>query len=156
MHCDIWKNKGKEDSPSPEQWKTVFSDLRAWLGPVYTAISGGEALLKPFTIDLVAHSSSIGLFLEILTHGYWDDQSKIERLALANPWRVTISLDGMGETHSKVRGRDNFFEKSCHVLSPHIRATALQAVGHSMDRRDAFNGCIGRFLLMPGRRTRSS
>src|SRR5947199_10768334 len=70
VHCDIWKNKGKEDSPSPEQWKTVLSDLRAWLGPVYTALSGGEALLKPFTIDLLAHSSSIVLVLDILPPRY--------------------------------------------------------------------------------------
>jgi len=112
VHCDIWKNRGKEDSPTPEQWKTVLSDLRTWLGPVQVTITGGEALLKPFATDLVAHASSLGLFLEILTHGYWDDQARIERLALANPWRITISLDGLGKTHSKVRGRENFFEKT--------------------------------------------
>src|SRR3954447_22339123 len=90
VHCDIWKNKGKEDSPTPEQWKKVLSDLRAWLGPVHVVFSGGEALLRPYATDLVAHGSSIGLFIEILTHGYWDDQSKIEKLALAKPWRVTV------------------------------------------------------------------
>ena len=116
VHCDIWKNKGKEDSPTPDQWKKVLSDLRSWLGTVHVVFSGGEALLRPYTIDLVAHGSSIGLFQEILTHGYWDDQSKIEKLAMANPWRVTVSLDGMSETHSKIRGRDNFFEKTSKTI----------------------------------------
>jgi MoaA/NifB/PqqE/SkfB family radical SAM enzyme len=116
VHCDIWKNRGKEDSPTPEQWKTVMTGLRRWLGPVQVTISGGEALLKPYTPDLVAHASSLGLFLEILTHGYWDDQSKIERLALARPWKVTISLDGIGETHSKIRGRDKFWEKTSTTI----------------------------------------
>ena len=69
VHCDIWKNKGKEDSPGLDGWKTVLSDLRSWLGPVHVAFSGGEALLRPYTIDLVAHGSRIGLFQEILTHG---------------------------------------------------------------------------------------
>ncbi len=112
VHCDIWKNRGKEDSPTVDQWKTFVSDLRKWLGPVQVVFSGGEALLKPFTIELLAHASSIGLFLEILTHGYWDDQSKIEEMVLAQPWTVTISVDGIGELHTKIRRRDKFWEKT--------------------------------------------
>ncbi len=116
VHCDIWKNKGREDSPTADQWKAALTDLRRWLGPVHVCLTGGEALLKPFTLDLVAHGSRSGLFLEILTHGYWDDQSKIEQLALANPWRVTISLDGLGDTHTRIRGRERFFEKTSATL----------------------------------------
>ena len=110
MHCDIWKNRGKEDLPTVDQWKTVLRDLRRWLGPVHVVLTGGEALLMPFATDLVAYGSSIGLLIEHLTHGYWLDQSRIERLALANPWRVTISLDGIGEVHDAVRRRDQFFD----------------------------------------------
>lgn len=112
IHCDIWKNRGQEDSPSPDQWRTALSDVRQWLGPVHVFFTGGEALLKPMTIDLVAYASSIGLFVEVLSHGYWHDQSRIEKVALARPWRVTVSLDGIGDVHSRIRGRDLFFEKT--------------------------------------------
>lgn len=111
LHCDIWKNKFKENL-TLEDWKTVFTDLRKWLGPVHVCISGGEALMKPFAVDLVRHASGLGLFLEILTHGYWEDQGKIQRLALANPWKITISMDGLGDTHTKVRGQPNFWERT--------------------------------------------
>ncbi|MEN6535175.1 MAG: radical SAM protein [Bryobacteraceae bacterium] len=116
-HCDIWKNRGKEDSPSEEQYKLVLSDLRRWLGPVKVTLSGGEALLKPYTPELVRHASALGLFVEVLTHGYWEDQTRIEALALAKPWRVTVSLDGMGETHSKIRGREQFFETTMRTIA---------------------------------------
>jgi len=116
VHCDIWRNRGREDSPTFDQWKKVLSDLRRWLGPVQVTLTGGEALLKPFAVDLVGHGSSIGLFMEHLTHGYWDDQSKIGKLALARPWRVTISLDGLGETHTRIRGREKFFEKTTNTI----------------------------------------
>jgi MoaA/NifB/PqqE/SkfB family radical SAM enzyme len=112
IHCDIWKNRGKEDSRSLEQWQTVMADLRHWLGPVPVVFTGGEALLKPLTIDLVSYASALGLFVELLTHGFWDEQTMIGKLALARPARITISLDGLGETHNKIRGRDNFFEKT--------------------------------------------
>lgn len=116
VHCDIWKNRGRDDSPAPDQWKTLLTDLRSWLGPVEVGLTGGEALLKPFAPELVAHASTIGLNAEVLTHGYWDDQSKIEKLALARPWRVTVSVDGLGETHTKIRGRQGFFEKTERTL----------------------------------------
>jgi MoaA/NifB/PqqE/SkfB family radical SAM enzyme len=90
----------------------VLHDLRAWLGPVHVVITGGEALLKAYTIDLVEYASSIGLFVELLSHGFWKDQEKIEKLARARPSRVTISFDGIGATHSLIRGRDGFFEKT--------------------------------------------
>jgi MoaA/NifB/PqqE/SkfB family radical SAM enzyme len=116
VHCDIWKNRGKEDSPSVDQWQQTLRDLRRWLGPVQVTFTGGEALLKSYATDLVAYASSLGLFVEHLTHGYWDDQSKIERLALARPWRVTISVDGVGETHTRIRGREKFFEKTSTTI----------------------------------------
>jgi len=129
VHCDIWKNKGKDDTPTVEQYKAVLSDLRSWLGPVHVFFSGGEALLRPYTTDLAAHASAVGLFAEVLTHGYWDDQSRIEKLALANPGRITVSLDGIGETHTIVRGRENFFEKTTRTLDTLKRVRAEKGLG---------------------------
>jgi MoaA/NifB/PqqE/SkfB family radical SAM enzyme len=116
VHCDIWKNKGKDETPTLQQYQTALSGLRRWLGPVPVCFTGGEALLRADTVDVVAHSAAIGLNTEILTHGYWDDQTRIEKLARANPNRVTVSLDGIGETHTKIRGRDKFFEKTSRTL----------------------------------------
>jgi MoaA/NifB/PqqE/SkfB family radical SAM enzyme len=83
---------------------------------VQVSFSGGEALIKPYAPELVAHGSGIGLFQEILTHGYWEDQHKIERLALANPWRITVSLDGIGDTHTLVRGHPKFWERTSRSI----------------------------------------
>jgi MoaA/NifB/PqqE/SkfB family radical SAM enzyme len=82
--------------------------------PVF--FSGGEALIQKYMTEVLAHASSIGLYAEILTHGYWEDQQKIERVALADPGRVTVSLDGIGDAHSVIRGRHDFFEKTTRTL----------------------------------------
>ncbi len=112
VHCNIWHNKGKEDPPTPEQLQDALTDLRGWLGPAHVCLTGGEALLRPYATDLVAHGSRIGLLMELLTHGWWKDQSRIEALARARPWRVTLSFDGVGATHDTVRGREGFFERT--------------------------------------------
>jgi MoaA/NifB/PqqE/SkfB family radical SAM enzyme len=116
IHCDIWKNKGPEESPGLEGWKTVLTDLRNWLGPVHVVISGGEALMRPYAVDLVEYGSQIGLFVELLSNGFWDDQVKFERIARAKPGRVTISFDGIGPAHNLIRGRDNFFDKTTRCI----------------------------------------
>ena len=121
IHCDIWKNRGKEDRPSQEQWKTLLEDLRLWLGPVQVVFSGGEALLNRSTIELVRYASSIKLFVELLTHGFWEDQKKIEMLAAARPSRVTISLDGVGSVHNIVRGREGFFDRTEKTIQTLLR-----------------------------------
>lgn len=112
VHCDIWENHGPEEALKVEQWLALLSDLRRWLGPVQVTFTGGEALLRPFTIELVRHAVNIGLLVEVLTNGYWSNQERIEQLAATNPWRITVSLDGIGATHSLIRGRKDFFEKT--------------------------------------------
>ena len=102
---------GAEDYRGAERIKATLSDLRTWLGPIQITFTGGEALLKPYTIGLVEYGVSLGLEIEVLTHRYWKDQSKIEKLALARPWRVTISFDGLDAVHNKIRGRDDFLCK---------------------------------------------
>ncbi len=132
VHCDIWKNHGREDSPSAEQWLRVLRDLRAWLGPVMVTISGGEALMKPFAVDLVKQGGEMGLAMELLTHGYWADQRRIEALAAANPFRITISLDGVGELHNVVRGKERFWDFTYATLMNLKRLRAERGLGYAV------------------------
>lgn len=129
IHCDIWKNRGPEQRPTRAHWQTLLSDLRRWLGPVKVVMTGGEALLNPDSLELVAHGSSIGLSIEVLSHGFWKDQSMMEKLALARPWRITISFDGVGAAHDRIRGRENFgatTETSILTLSKIRRERSLR------------------------------
>jgi len=130
VHCDIWKNRGKEDVLTLDEWKKVLTELRRWLGPVQVTFTGGEALLYNDAIDVIGYGSSIGLAVEVLSHGYWDDQTRIENLALANPWRVTISLDGVGSAHTTVRGREKFFEKTTATLDTLRRMRRQHRLGY--------------------------
>ena len=125
VHCDIWKNKGREDVLDVAQWKACLSELADWLGPVQVTLTGGEALLQRFTPELVAHGVSQGLAIELLTHGYWSDHARLRQAALANPWRITMSLDAIGETHSKVRGRAKFWQKA-HASMQMLKAVRAE------------------------------
>jgi MoaA/NifB/PqqE/SkfB family radical SAM enzyme len=130
VHCDIWKNRGKENAPSVDQWKAMMRDLRRWLGPVHVVFTGGEALLMPFAPQVVSYASSLGLLVEHLTHGFWLDQTRIEKMAMGNPWRVTISCDGIGATHDKIRGRDGFFNATNTTIQTLLRLRREHKLGY--------------------------
>lgn len=157
VHCDMWKTRAREDSPSQQQWESTLTQLREWLGPVHVLITGGEALMRSYTVDLVAHGSRIGLWMELLTHGCWEDQTKIERLALARPGRVTISLDGIGELHDVVRGRARFFERTSKSIETLKRMRQEHGLGYEIrlknvimrhNLEDTLN--VARFATQPG------
>jgi MoaA/NifB/PqqE/SkfB family radical SAM enzyme len=132
VHCDIWKNRGKENMPSALEWKDTMRDLRRWLGPVHTVFTGGEALLIPFAAEVVSYAASQGLLVEHLTHGFWLDQSRIEKMAMGNPWRVTISCDGIGATHDKVRGREHFFDAVETTIETLLRLRRQHKLGYTI------------------------
>src|SRR5882762_3508815 len=132
VHCDIWKNKGKDDTPTVDQYKATLTETHEWMGPMHVFFSGGEALLRPYVPELLEHAADVGLYAEVLTHGYWDDQTRIEKVALANPSRVTVSLDGIGETHTIIRGKDKFFEKTTRTLETLKRIRAEQKLGYAI------------------------
>jgi MoaA/NifB/PqqE/SkfB family radical SAM enzyme len=132
VHCDIWKNRGKESTPSIDDWKITMWDLRRWLGPVPVVFTGGEALLMPFAPEVISYASSVGLLVEHLTHGYWLDQTRVERMALGRPWRVTISCDGIGATHDKIRGRDHFFDAVETTIQTLLRLRRQHNLGYTI------------------------
>ncbi len=132
LHCDIWKNTGKEETPPLDVLKGAVREIRDWLGPVQVTFTGGEALLKPYTPELVGYASSLGLMVELLTHGYWEDQSRIEALALARPSRVTISFDGLGSVHDRVRGREGFFARTARTIDTLRRMRSEHNLGYSI------------------------
>ena len=132
LHCDIWKNTGSEKTPSLDILKGAVQEIRNWLGPVQITFTGGEALLKPYTPDLVRYASSLGLTVELLTHGYWEDQSRIQALAEARPSRVTISFDGVGSVHDTVRGREGFFARTARTIETLRRLRTEQDLRYSI------------------------
>lgn len=157
LHCDIWKNKGKEDGPSQEQWSAALKDLRDWLGPVHVCLTGGEALLRPYTVDLMEYGSRLGLLMELLTHGYWKDQTRIEAVARTRPWRITLSVDGIGDTHDRVRGRDDFFERTSNTIETLKRVRAEEGLDFSIRLKTVVMshnlhnlGAVAEYATQPG------
>ena len=84
VHCDIWKNRGKEDSSHAGAVGGALADSAAG-SDRSTSDHRGRGAPRALHARRRAPRVRLGLLMEDLTHGYWNDQTRIEGLARANP-----------------------------------------------------------------------
>lgn len=82
--------------------------------PEVVSATGGEPLLEFETVKQIARAlSEYGGELELVTNAYLLDEAKIDELSSINKnLSFQISIDGLEETHNKIRGNDLAFEKA--------------------------------------------
>jgi Fe-coproporphyrin III synthase len=108
-HC--YANAGtaaREPELSTAEGRALLDDLSAFGTPV-VLFSGGEPLARPDLVELVAHAVRNGLRAVISTNGTLIREAEADRLRDAGVAYVGISLDGVGETNDRFRGREGAF-----------------------------------------------
>lgn len=111
-HC--YAISGDVDFPgelSTEQVFGVMDDLRAFRVPVLI-LSGGEPLLRPDIFEISRRAKDLGFYVGLSSNGTLIDEANIGRIRDIGYDYVGISLDGLGETHDRFRGRDGAFQES--------------------------------------------
>ena len=89
----------------------VMDDLKAARVPVLI-LSGGEPLLRPDIFDISRRAKSMGFYVGLSSNGALIDEAMIERIAPIGYDYVGISLDGIGATHDRFRGKQGAFADS--------------------------------------------
>lgn len=123
--CRIWENK-KSDDITVEQLKKglsngLFSDV------TNIGFNGGEPTLRKDLSELVQVAVDSlpklkGVSLITNAYNYKDVISQIEKIgvitkASGKHFELMVSLDGYGEIHDRVRGKDRNFERAQHVIA---------------------------------------
>jgi len=141
LHCDVWKQASCiEEELSTEEWKQTLASIRRWLGPTHVCLTGGEVLLRPDALDLLACAVGQGHVVQFLTNGYAVTNAVAERIMGIDPDTVAVSLDAMDpELYDRLRGRAGFFERA---------AAAIRALVHHHQRLGAAGKIIVKTVLM--------
>jgi len=91
--------------------KTVLDDLATFKVPA-VLFSGGEPLVRPDLLDLIAYAVGKGLRVTLSTNGTLIDEAVAAQLKANHLTYVGISLDGIGATNDLFRGVDGAFERA--------------------------------------------
>ncbi len=86
------------------------------------ALTGGEATMHPRFIDIAMRFLQKGFDVTVLTNGY---NEKIIKAFLEKSqnykYTIKVSLDGTGEIHNLIRGRDDVYNRVCNTLNEIIK-----------------------------------
>lgn len=112
VHC--YSDSDFRNYPGELNWdemRAVVDDL-ADFGVPALLLSGGEPLMHPHFFDLAHYARSKELRLTLSTNGTLITPAVAGSLKEIGFSYVGISLDGIGETHDKFRGRTGAFDKA--------------------------------------------
>ncbi len=89
----------------------VMDDLERFRVPVLI-LSGGEPLLRPDIFEISHRAKSMGFYVGLSSNGALIDRSNIDAIAGVGYDYVGVSLDGIGATHDRFRGKSGAFDAS--------------------------------------------
>ena len=104
----------REDLSTQEAIRLL--DEMAECGVRIVIFSGGEPLMRPDLLELLAHASQIGIAPQLSTNGVFIDEAMAARLAAAGVAYVGISIDGLREFNDAYRGMEGGYEAACRGL----------------------------------------
>ena len=87
----------------------VMDDLKAFGVPVLI-LSGGEPLMRRDIFAISARAKELGFYVGLSTNGTLIDDAFADRIRDAGYDYVGVSLDGIGATHDRFRGKPGAFE----------------------------------------------
>ncbi|RTL71471.1 MAG: heme d1 biosynthesis radical SAM protein NirJ [Hyphomicrobiales bacterium] len=115
-HC--YSISGDVDFPGELSTAEVFSvmdDLKEARVPVLI-LSGGEPLLRADIYEISRRAKERGFYVGLSSNGALIDAGNIAKIAAIGYDYIGISLDGIGATHDRFRGKPGAFEASLQGL----------------------------------------
>jgi hypothetical protein len=79
------------------------------------SLSGGEPLTYAPLVPLIDHAHAIGFRVTMITNGLFAPKRMDDVVSRLDG--VAISFDGLAETHNRIRGREDAFERSSAALA---------------------------------------
>lgn len=119
-HCgsDCFAASKDVDMPLEDFLKALDSIPKKEIPPEFTVVlTGGEPLLRPDIEEVGRQIRKRGVGWGMVSNGWFYDRQIHDRLMSAGMGALTISLDGLEETHDWMRGHKGSFERACRAIS---------------------------------------
>ena len=110
----------QKDEITKEEIENVLYDLatRGKRDPrnIMINITGGEPLVRKDLFEIMAYANNLGYPWGMTTNGILVDEKVVEQMAKTHMFGVSVSLDGLKETHESFRRVPGSFDKIINGL----------------------------------------
>lgn len=114
QHCCCSAGCARANELTTEECLRVVDELAA-LGTEQLTLSGGEPTLRPDWPSIAARAVAAGIAVDLLTNGYGDARALAQEALAVGLAGVGVSLDGMRETHDRLRAPGSF-DRACDTI----------------------------------------
>ncbi len=103
---------------STEEWLAFFDYLKDAFDvrKLMVVITGGEPFCHPRFENLIQRLRQNQLHWGMVTNGWMLDESRLELITGAQVASVTISLDGMEDSHDWLRGKQGSYQRALNAV----------------------------------------
>ena len=111
-HC--YQDASASKTSNEVSTKEIFSIIYqlSQFGVMGMLYGGGEPLMHPDIFKILRFTIKLGLFANLSTNGTLITEKIAQKIKDTGVSRVTISLDGIEETHDKMRGKTGTFQRT--------------------------------------------
>lgn len=125
FHCGSRCEPGLGHGPDVEEFKAVLRDVKEHfdLKKLQLCITGGEPLLSPGFEELLGYADELGFRWGMTTNATLITKDVAEMLERVGMGTVSVSIDGLRDTHDRQRGMKGGYDK------------AMQGIQNLIDRK---------------------
>ena len=114
-HCGSRAGRPREEEMTLNEAKRIADQLSE-MGTKEVTFIGGEAYLYPSWKELIRHTNSLGITCTMTTGGRALSLDKCREMANAGIKGVSVSIDGLEQTHDQLRAVKGSFRAAMLAL----------------------------------------
>lgn len=115
-----------EDQLTGQEIKDFLFDLKGKVKKLpFLNITGGEPLLREDLCDIMKYAHEIGYNWGMTTNGLLLTKEKIQELLDAGIFSISISIDGLKDTHDWFRNKQGGYEKAIFAVKNIVETKAF-------------------------------
>jgi radical SAM protein with 4Fe4S-binding SPASM domain len=133
QHCGSRAGHARSDELSSEECLDLVAQMAA-LGVKEVTLIGGEAYLRPDWLEIVAAVRRHGMDCTMTTGGRGITEERAAQAAAAGLMSVSVSLDGVGATHDRLRALTGSYAAAVRAMV-HLRAAGIPVSVNSQINR---------------------
>lgn len=122
-HCGSRAGHERSDELSTEECLDLVRQMHA-LGVKEVTLIGGEAYLRDDWTDIVREIARLGMSPTMTTGGRGIDAERARIAKAAGLESVSVSIDGLRETHDRLRGVTGSFDAALNAMR-HLKAAGI-------------------------------
>ena len=122
-HCGSRAGDSRVNELSTKEALDLVSQL-AEVGITEVSLIGGEAFMRPDWLTIASAINDAGMTCRLTTGGFGISLQMAQQMKEAGLASVSISIDGLEDTHDHLRGRKGSWQSAFRTMN-HLRAVGL-------------------------------